>query len=311
MLRSPQSDVYGSNPELSSEPRVTIRKRKLPDCDCSAAVNKMNDDLKVLLSNTIVQFQEMLDRSLTQVSTDIKSEISELREDFNSIKQQVSKLNNTLQATTQDVSSLQESLELQINEHNLLKKRVENLSSQNTDYESLVNKIETLEQQARQNNIEICNVPEKQNENLAIMLEMIGTAIKQPIVRAEILSIHRVPHANKQEKTRPKNIIVKFSSRILRDNVISAFRIRKGLSTEDLGISGTSRKIYLNEHLTLRKKQLLRDCRLSAVKYNFKFVWVRNSTIFVRKTSDSPIFIIRTEKDLSKFTVNEDPNKQT
>lgn len=44
-------------------------------------------------------------------------------------------------------------------------------------------KIESLEQQARLNNIEICNLPEKRDEDLLGLVEKIGATLKCSIPR--------------------------------------------------------------------------------------------------------------------------------
>lgn len=62
-------------------------------------------------------------------------------------------------------------------------------------------KIESVEQQARQCNIEICNLPDKGNENLMTIMESIGTTISYPVSQNDILSIHRVPHISYVPKT--------------------------------------------------------------------------------------------------------------
>ncbi|KAL0829683.1 hypothetical protein ABMA28_003188 [Loxostege sticticalis] len=157
-----------------------------------------------------------------------------------------------------------------------------------------------MEQQARQLNIEIANVPEHKGENLTSLLGKIGTFIKHPINSADILSVHRVPHMD-SKNPHPKNIVVKLSSKILRDNIITAARATKVIISDKLMISGTPRTIYLSEHLTPNNKLLLRFCREAAKKHNYKFVWIKNGTVLVRQTDSSPIFAVRSEHDVNKI----------
>ncbi|KAL4713824.1 hypothetical protein ACJJTC_015478 [Scirpophaga incertulas] len=163
-------------------------------------------------------------------------------------------------------------------------------------------KLSTMEQQARHCNIEISNMPERRGENLLSTVEMLGDLIKCPIRSMDVVAIHRVPHAD-QKNSRPKNIIIKLTSRILRDNILSAYRAcaKKGLDSSQLSIAGTPRTIYLNEHLTLSNKILFRQSREAAKKHEFKFVWVKHGVILVRKSETSPIFAIRCSDDISKI----------
>ncbi|KAL4712417.1 hypothetical protein ACJJTC_001578 [Scirpophaga incertulas] len=64
-------------------------------------------------------------------------------------------------------------------------------------------KIDVLEQQARSCNLEICNVPDKRNESLPTLIEKIGNVLKCPVRGSEVISIHRVPHAER-DNPRPK-----------------------------------------------------------------------------------------------------------
>lgn len=165
-------------------------------------------------------------------------------------------------------------------------------------------KIESMEQNSRMCNIEICNLPDKRNENLITIIESIGNVLKYPVSQNDIISIHRVPHAQ-QHDTKPKNIIVKFRSRILRDNLLSAYRKAKRLKSDQLGFSGAAVNIYLNEHLTLKNKALFRKCREITVKRGFKYVWIRNATILVREQDGYSAFAIRCEEDLAKIVTTE------
>ncbi|VVC87115.1 unnamed protein product [Leptidea sinapis] len=79
---------------------------------------------------------------------------------------------------------------------------------------------------------------------------------KLTISKKNVNSIQRVPHANQQNNRQLKNIIVKFTTRILRDNILSAFRKAGGVRSEQIGIQGQSQIIYMNEHLTLKYKRL-------------------------------------------------------
>jgi hypothetical protein len=180
-----------------------------------------------------------------------------------------------------------------------LKYEIQQLVNVPNHVQSLENKLSVMEQHTRECNIEITNVPERRNENLINLLMNIGSVVKQPVLATDIVSVHRVPHAD-QKDTRPKNIIVKFTTRILRDNIVASCRSMKGLNTE-LGLTGTVRNIYVNEHLTLKNKQLFRETRDRAKSCDLKYVWIKLGTILTRKTDSSPVLAIRSEHDLAKI----------
>ncbi|KOB65371.1 Zinc finger DNA binding protein, partial [Operophtera brumata] len=78
----------------------------------------------------------------------------------------------------------------------------------------LENKVWAMEQQARQCNIEISNLPERRNENLVAILDCLGGAIKLPI------------------------------RSMLRDNVIAAYRATKGIDSTKITVSGPPATFY-------------------------------------------------------------------
>lgn len=135
-------------------------------------------------------------------------------------------------------------------------------------------------------------------------MDNISANLKFSLCQKEVVAIHRVPHAQK-ENYKTKNIIIKLTSRILKDNLLSKFRLVRGLNTEQLGFTGTPQLIYnMHEHLTLKKKQLFRQVRKAARQHNFKYVWVKHATILVRETDSEPAIAIRSTQDISKIKPN-------
>lgn len=177
----------------------------------------------------------------------------------------------------------------------------QNIQSNEPRIADLQAKLESMEQRARNCNLEISNLPEKRGENLMTIIENIATVLKQPISPRDVITIHRVPQSN-PNNSRPKNVIVKLSSQIIRDNFISAARLNKGITSEQIKIQGPSQKIYLNEHLTLLNKKLFRQVRDIAKEIGYKFVWIKHGVILARADVNAAAIAIRSEKDISKLT---------
>ncbi|CAK1588796.1 unnamed protein product [Parnassius mnemosyne] len=154
--------------------------------------------------------------------------------------------------------------------------------------------------QARQCNVEIVNIPDRRGENLNSIIECLGDAIKHPLQSSDIIAVHRVPHADKNDR-RPKNVIVKFANRTLRDNVITTCRATKGLNSTSLSVPGRPATVYVNEHLTLNNKLLFRQCREAAKKNEYKYVWVKHGTVLARNTDTSPAIVIRSLQDIARI----------
>ncbi|CAH2095494.1 unnamed protein product [Euphydryas editha] len=180
------------------------------------------------LRNEFQLFQTDMMATMKQFFDTQNTKISKFIEDFEELKTSI-----------QFVSDKYDDLKFQTEE---IRNRVSALetsskSSQNKDFllTELENRLDTLELNSRQCNIEVVNIPERRNENesLITILEKIAAAVKHPYTKHDVVSIHRVPQLN-PKSGRPKNIIIKFSSRILRDNFLTAARTMKSLTTEQL-----------------------------------------------------------------------------
>lgn len=298
---------------------TALRKRKTPDDDITQLFKTFTLEMKATMSNLQTDMSMKLSEinqnintirsdldTLNLTTSEIKSDINSLRSDCLSTKQRVLVLENKQQAMHESVTDIQSSAQFCSDQLDDVQKRMAILEKSGGNGSQLTNKmlameikIENMEQQARQCNIELANLPERRGENLTTIVETIGSKINYPIHQKEIVAVHRVPQA--QQSDRPKNIIVKLQSRTVRDNILSAFRTAKGIKTDVLGIAGPPRAVYMNEHLTWQNKQLFRETRERTRAQGYKYVWIKNGTILVREADTSPAFAIRSRNDLSKI----------
>lgn len=306
--RTPPRGQSQSNPDLTeSEERrshVCTRKRKQleqRDSDFETRLLEYGKGgLQDFLQSTVKQ---VISTEMSQIVESLKhitATVTMIADDNDSIKQSLKDVTNRLAEIDKSLNYTEE----RQNEFNCRLKSLEDrhalLTQQDAQIQTLNTAIASLEQQARQCNMEISNLPEKKLENLLIYIERLSSEINYPLPTSNIVSIHRVPHADRQN-TRPKNIIVKFATKYMRDNFIAAFRAKRGVDSSKLGISGHPHTIYCNEHLTLANKILFRQCRETARKEDYKFVWVKHGNILMRKSETSPVIAIRSLQDLSKI----------
>lgn len=143
-------------------------------------------------------------------------------------------------------------------------------------------------------------IPEKADENLCEIVGKIGKHVNYNVDEDSIETITRVP--TKLDK-KPKNIIVRFKSKSVRDNflmAVKAKRIQQG-GKAGFKLESIANQFYINEHLTTRNKILFKSARTIAREKHFKFVWVQGGHILVRKDETSQILKIQAEMDLNKL----------
>jgi hypothetical protein len=313
-----------SNPDLTAtsisaaveDVFINTRKRKQPDHD---DVDQRLKSMEKQFENIFITLPHKIDNLISAaITTSLKSMFTS---EFSKISTSLDNLNDTVMGLRRDndcfkksltditnrLTEMEQSLNMADSRQDLFENQLKTLTTQmqqTCDLPQYIQRIESklaaIEQQARECNLEIVNLPDRRNENLISIVTGIGSALKQQIQPSDIVSCHRVPHAD-QKDTRPKNVIVKFTTRILRDNIIAASRSTRSLNTEQLAISGPSQKVYINEHLTLKNKILFRECRSKAKAHNYKFIWIKHGVILIRKSDTTPVLAVRSEQDLDKI----------
>lgn len=129
----------------------------------------------------------------------------------------------------------------------------------------------------------------------------IASCIGIHILPTDIEFAHRVqPRRPSAGNTKARAIVARFKQRSSKDAIVAAARRHKTLTTQIVGLDGDT-KIYINEHLTKENKILLKSCKIKAKEINYKYVWTKNCTIYIRKNEVSPSIPIMCEGDLNKI----------
>lgn len=312
----------GSQPDLSKLPPAVKddlshfrNKRKHPDND-TLLFDKFRNEMMTFLTdfaNTqnekLVDFGTTHNENLRKISNDVCS----LKEQFNSIKVEIKSIDEKQSLLFADMASVKEALDFQGKEQSDLGKRVEiisdNIISNNQEATSMKREIDELrselnylQQRDRQCNLEIAGIPERPHENLNAYLTNIAFYSGVQLSAQDVDHITRIQTRTKIPG-RPKLILAKLKSRFLRDSIISGIRKKKGVTTTNIDVSGETRHIYVNEHLTPLNKLLYKNTRDKAKATQYQHVWVRDGKVFVRKDDSSPALLIRDMTDLKRKVV--------
>ena len=134
-------------------------------------------------------------------------------------------------------------------------------------------------------------------------MEQIGRIISTPITEGSVVKCTRVAKLNKAS-LRPRSVVVKFSSSLLRDKflagVINFNKANKDdkLNTAHLGLSGEKKPVFITEHLSSTAKDIYAAARIFAKEKNYRFVWSRNGNIFLRKSISSDKLLVKSKEHL-------------
>ncbi|KOB74078.1 Zinc finger DNA binding protein [Operophtera brumata] len=233
----------------------------------------INQEISSKLSTILLE-----QKNLREVVDGFQQNISFLSEKYDELK-------SALEEKSEKIASLEK-------KNNVLQESVQNLTK----------RLNNTEQHARANNIEVQCVPENKSENIINTVLNIGKVIKSNIKDADIAHCTRIAKKD-SDSNRPRSILVKFNTPRLRDAFLaSAIKFNRSqpenrLNTSHLGATDKPLPIYVVEHLSADNKSLHAAARARAKELGFRFVWVRNGHIFMRKSEDSDrIFVDNAEK---------------
>ncbi|XP_075990270.1 uncharacterized protein LOC142985913 [Anticarsia gemmatalis] len=166
-----------------------------------------------------------------------------------------------------------------------------------TTVQDLLTRIQVIEQHSRYNNIEIQCVPEHKQENLVSTVMQISKVISCNLNETDIHHCTRVAKSNREDK-RPRAIVVKFATPRLRDTFLAkTIKFNKAnpkdkINSSHIGIGGNKTPIFILEHLSPINKKLHATARQMAKEKGFKFVWIKQGRVFMRKSeTDQSIYV--------------------
>ncbi|XP_050684050.1 uncharacterized protein LOC126978964 [Leptidea sinapis] len=164
-----------------------------------------------------------------------------------------------------------------------------------------------MEQQLRQCNIELQCVPERKNENLIDIITELGKVIGCNLSSNDVLHCTRTAKT-KADTPRPRSVVVQLSSIRMRDQVIAAVskfnkdNPQNKLNSAHVGLlSNNITPIFVNEHLSPTNKSLHAAARIKAKEKGYKFTWILNGKIFIRKNEGSQYILIKNKNTLDNL----------
>lgn len=229
------------------------------------------------------KLEKILDEKLSPLSEQLKEALAMVK----SLNTKYEKMEETLGVLQEENKALKE-------EHASLKAQV--LSSAN-DLKSVQKSPNDLEQYTRRDCVEICGIPlpeESQEEDTNEIVLQLSQKMGIPLERKDISVSHRI--RSSRSSVDPA-IIVKFVRREVRERLYRARKRLKSITMADFGFS-VDKKIFINESLTPKNKELFKDCLRFKKDNSFKFLWTNAGKIFLRRNADSPVILINSSVDI-------------
>ncbi|KAF6217213.1 hypothetical protein GE061_001567 [Apolygus lucorum] len=272
---------------ISKEDYLLRVKQKTPFlCDiCNKAKRKSqlaatsDSDKHFVLLELVEQIKLEVSHSNQMIRAEIdkhSQDLKEFKEQFDKYSDNMNENNNKLDTLGASLSSLGAKVDEIFDRQKGFDKRI-------CELHELINDID---QQARENVLEISGFPASENDNIFEIIRKISNAVEFPIAENMISDCYRIKPRN--ASSLPGLIIVHFVRKIDKRAFFAAAWKKKTLSTRDVGfLLGEATRIYVNNSLTQHNRKLLNSCKEFKKNRNFKFLWNRNGRIFLKKDEAS------------------------
>ncbi|KAI8420564.1 hypothetical protein MSG28_009023 [Choristoneura fumiferana] len=282
----------GSQPDLPTyvdqdAHQITMRKRKQQghEYDIKLELSEFRNDIMSLLTN----FTTSQNEKFIAMREDIRSEIKDQLRVMTSLSESVLEVQSQVKTSLSEFENRITLTEKKVATMTTLSK---SLDEAHETIKRLVTENDSNKQFSMMNNLEISGIPYAKGENLLTVLRNISTKVGYSLGDSDVDVIHRVrrfhsDQSETQKNNRPPAVIVRFTQRRRKNELLAAVRARRGLTTADIGLPGPAATVYVGDHLTPANKLLLKQARQLRLQHNYTFLWIRDCKIFIRKTEQN------------------------
>lgn len=235
-----------------------------------------------------------------ELKIDIKQLLADISKEMEkTIKREMRELSQSLQFQSEKMDELIATVEACQGTISDLKKKNIELTNKNKNLETRVGALEQRLQEKEQrelsNYVEICNVPQSDEENTLLLAQQVATKLKQPV--DDIKQAVRLPG----RKDTPGPIQVQLKSDQIQTKWVTVSKASElKIKVIDIDPASQSSKIvYVREALTPYNKYLLWFAK-QELSSTYKYIWVKKGIIRARKEGDGErAIVIRTKEDIS------------
>lgn len=147
------------------------------------------------------------------------------------------------------------------------------------------------EQKVLNKNLIIHGIPQEKNESLKQIIEEVGNQLQVNLANSEFTAYRM---GKPEDKKRP--IKACFENETFKNQLIKTPK-KYDLNAQTLGFRVDS-KIFLNHDLTKPNLELYKRSLAFKKTHDYKYLWINNGNILLRKREDSVVKVIKKDEDL-------------
>lgn len=265
------------------------KQNKKDDSECLKLLHELTKKITGMDTKLTKIEDELATINQTQVTLDRK--ITKINHELDEIKTSQEAISDMFDDCKRELDTARQEIRILTTENKSLKETVHKFQKQ---LEDSVDEIDKLNAYSRRDCLEISGIPVIQNEKTDEIVFSVARKMGITLDKNDISVSHRM---HMPSKGHPR-IIAKFVHRRKRDEF---YNERRNVgNTNELDYSRyTTNKIFINESLTPRGRELFRRCHSFKKEHNFAYLWTKNGRIFLRATSNSQKLPIDNIEDLA------------
>ncbi|XP_022815865.1 uncharacterized protein LOC111349122 [Spodoptera litura] len=237
-----------------------------------------------------------------------RQELGAMRDEFRQFQSELL----SLRMTVNDCNQRMTTIESKVSD---IERRFEEQSPANFDaveasITALKTQLNDRDQELLQNDLIIAGIPETKGENAFHTVRVLSAKLGVTMDEQDIVNIERIGAVRRNfiegvdtppGEPRARVIAVRLARRGVRDQLLRAARVRRGLTAADLDVSGPPRRVYVNERLTQTNSKLFHSAREAGQRARYRYVWTKDGRIYARKEDGAPAQRIRSDADLAQI----------
>lgn len=284
----------GGNTPVGGEATVTLASTSIAASGTSPSISSL---LPVPLENPLLT--PPMDTSIMEMRRELAEYMVELR----LYRGEMVEFRATMAAMNERVEGIERRLDvIEAKEEASGAVEVADLERTVTQLKSELN---DRDQEALLADLDIGQFPEVKGESAIHSVTILAAKLGLSLESRDIVFAERVgPPArsgSSDTEGRPRRLVVRLARRHLRDELLSAARVRRTLISTDLGLPAPPQRIFLNERLTGANRQLFHRVREECKKNNWRYSWTKKGRPYARESEGKPAYPFRTEADVIRI----------
>nr|CAI5824334.1 unnamed protein product [Callosobruchus analis] len=170
-----------------------------------------------------------------------------------------------------------------------------------TEVTEIKNKLNKAEQKLLTNNMIVHGIPFAENENPKEIVKNIGKFLQIPADQYNF-DCYRLGKDNNSSSNSNKTFLpikVAFEEAEMKNQFIKSPK-RFQLKCQSIGLRSNN-TIFLNHDLTKTNLELLKKAQQFKKENHYKFLWIKNGSILLRKEEKSKVVMVQTEQDIANL----------